>query len=141
MIQDVSDLAGRQPGIEGHEDSADAHRTELRIKHRRNVWCQDRDSVAAANPAGSQRRAEPMDPLAELGVGVDSLAMDDGWLIRVDQDTAFQEGERRERGVVDGRIHGAVQAYTTGRPQCQIGASCVPVRTVTPTEQRSRRSG
>ena len=91
MVQDVSDLARRQPDVEGHEDRADAHRPEFRVEHRRDVRRQDRNPVSTADSETSQCLAEAADAITVLRVGVNTLPVNDRGFVRIHEQAALQE--------------------------------------------------
>ena len=96
VAQDVLDLGAREPRVDRDEDPAGGRNAEVRLQHRGAVGQERRDPVAFAQTGGAEPVGEAPGALAELGVRVAAIAVDDRALLRV------HEGGTREQ--VD-RVH------------------------------------
>ena len=69
VLEDVGDLAGREPEVHRHADGAEPVRREQRLHVLRPVAHEHRHAVAGRDAPGCERRREPLDAVMELAPG------------------------------------------------------------------------
>ena len=104
VLEDVGDLVGHEPRVDRDEHGAGAWHAEVRLEQLVDVRREERDPVAARDPALLERDGEPPHPLAHFRPGEAALAVDDGGPAGEDECGPLEECERRQprvRDVVD----------------------------------------
>ena len=69
VLEDVGDLAGREPEVHRHADGPEPVRREQRLHVLRPVAHEHRHAVAGRDAPGCERRREPLDAVMELAPG------------------------------------------------------------------------
>ena len=93
MVQDVGDLSGSQPGVQGHQYGTKSQWSEVGFQHRRKVRHQKGHPVPFFDTAFLECSGQPHDPLVKLGIGNDLLPINNGRLFRVNQGATLQKGQ------------------------------------------------
>ena len=94
VAQDVGDLLGGEPGVNGDEHRARQRDREMGDQHLGQVGHQVGDPVAGLDAAGPQRAGSPRRLGRELGVGEAPATVDHGDLVGPHASRAIQEGQR-----------------------------------------------
>ena len=83
MVEYRSQLEGREPHIERHDDGAGEQHAEVTFQKLVRIEAEIRDAVALLNAFGKQAGGQALAPLAELAVGEAMFPADDSGLAAV----------------------------------------------------------
>src|SRR5207244_4957925 len=81
MAEDVADLVGAEPRVDGDEDAAGGGDAVVRLEHRGDVRAEERDPVVLGEARQAQRRRQAIHPRLEFAVRVSTRSVDDGDLV------------------------------------------------------------
>jgi hypothetical protein len=101
VLQDVPHLGRRQARVDGHENCPGQRNREVALQHRWDVGNQVGDPIAATDSRAEQRGGQAVDPLRDLWIGPDPVAVDDGRLLPEDTGAPLQKAQRRQMRAVD----------------------------------------
>ena len=106
MVQDVADLVGIEPGVDGDERGFGQEHREVGAQELGDVRCEKRHAVPGLHTRALQGASEATDLCAEGGPALATLSVDQRGLVGKDAKRALEERERRERIEVNGQGHG-----------------------------------
>ncbi len=113
VLDDVGDVAGREPGVDGDEDSAGLGDAEVGEQQRLAVEGEEGDTIVLPQPGAAQRRGEPPRAPPPLRIGVPAVTVDGGEPLAVDGAGAFEEGDGRELVAEDALSPAALGDHAT----------------------------
>src|SRR5262249_4398554 len=97
MIEDVIEVIGDEPEVEGHEDGANQRRTEEGLEHAMAVRGEDRHAITAPDTACLHEVRPSIHALIELSVVESQIPADYRFAIRIDCYGALEEAVFVER--------------------------------------------
>ena len=105
MIEDVGNFTGREPDVDGHENSAGQRHAVMSLQHGGDVRTNERDALTTFQAGQSQRRGQPVDPAIQFGISVSLLIEFNGDFIGKNQRAPFQKLLGREQPLRSGMVH------------------------------------
>ena len=107
VVEDVPELAGRQPHVQRHQHGPRERHAVMRLEHHVRVRGQHRDAPAFLDPEPLERAREPGRAPAKVGVGQLELPVNRGQSLTMDERRSGQEGGRRQGCKRELLAHGA----------------------------------